>query len=146
MAMTSAQRGVATHAELDLAFKALADPTRRSLLALLGQKEHFCTLDGESLSGVCVQDLSGLLDLPQSTVSRHLAVLRQAGLVGQRQKGIWHYYFCRADRVLEAQRWLAAVVTGATDAVPGDTASAAQAGDEAGGQAGGEEERSGSGR
>ena len=146
MAMTDVQQGVATHAELDRTFKALADPTRRSLLALLGQKEHFCTLDGESLNGVCVQDLSGLLDLPQSTVSRHLAVLRQAGLVGQQQKGIWHYYFCHAERVLEAQRWLAAVVTGATGATSGHMASAAQAGDEAGGQAGGEAECSGSGR
>lgn len=35
-----------------------------------------------------------------------LAVLSQAGLVERRQEGIWQYYFCHADRVFAAPRWL----------------------------------------
>ncbi len=106
MATTNPTRGDAVPTDIDWAYKALADPTRRSLLETLGKKQYFCSMDGERVNGVCVQDLSSLLQLPQSTVSRHLAVLRQAGLVGHRQKGIWHYYFCNIDRIRAAQQWL----------------------------------------
>lgn len=61
-------------------FKALADETRLRILALL--------LDGE----LCVCDLMTTLELPQSTVSRHLAYLRNAGWVADRRSGIWTYY------------------------------------------------------
>jgi ArsR family transcriptional regulator len=61
-------------------FKALSDETRLRLLALLGQGE------------LCVCDLMAILDLPQSTVSRHLAYLRHAGLVEDRRQGIWMFY------------------------------------------------------
>lgn len=61
-------------------FKALADETRLRILALL--------TDGE----LCVCDLMAILDLPQSTVSRHLAYLRNAGWVEDRRQGIWMYY------------------------------------------------------
>lgn len=61
-------------------FKALSDETRLRLLALLGQGE------------LCVCDLMAILDLPQSTVSRHLAYLRNAGLVEDRRQGIWMFY------------------------------------------------------
>jgi ArsR family transcriptional regulator len=61
-------------------FKALADETRLRILALLVQGE------------LCVCDLMAALDLPQSTVSRHLATLRNAGLVDDRRQGIWMYY------------------------------------------------------
>lgn len=61
-------------------FKALSDETRLRLLALLK--------DGE----ICVCDLMAVLDLPQSTVSRHLAYLRNAGLVEDRRQGVWMFY------------------------------------------------------
>ena len=59
---------------------AVAEPTRLRLLAMLGP--------GES----CVCDLVGALDLPQPLVSRHLGVLRRAGLVAARRQGLWMHY------------------------------------------------------
>src|SRR5271163_1314908 len=61
-------------------FKAVADPVRLRLLNLLA--------DGE----VCVCHLYEALDLPQSTVSRHLAYLRKRGLVVGRKEGLWVHY------------------------------------------------------
>jgi ArsR family transcriptional regulator len=60
--------------------RALADPTRvRALLALRG---------GE----LCVCQITELFGLAPSTISKHLAVLHQAGLVNQRKEGRWIYY------------------------------------------------------
>lgn len=61
-------------------FKALSDETRLRILALLAAGE------------LCVCDLMAILDLPQSTVSRHLAYLRNNGLVADRREGVWMYY------------------------------------------------------
>lgn len=61
-------------------FKALSDETRLRILSLLGQGE------------LCVCDLMAILELPQSTVSRHLATLRNAELVVDRRQGVWMYY------------------------------------------------------
>ncbi len=61
-------------------FKSLADETRLRILALLTGGE------------LCVCDLMAALALPQSTVSRHLATLRHAGLVEDRRLGVWMYY------------------------------------------------------
>ncbi len=61
-------------------FKAFADPVRLRLLNLLA--------DGE----VCVCHLHEALELPQSTVSRHLAYLRRRGLVLGRKEGLWVHY------------------------------------------------------
>jgi ArsR family transcriptional regulator len=66
-------------------FKALSDETRLRILALL--------IHGE----MCVCDLMAILDLPQSTVSRHLAYLRNAGWVDDRRQGVWMYYRLCAD-------------------------------------------------
>ena len=62
-------------------FEALADPIRRRLLAML--------LDTDER---CVCDLHGALDASQPKVSRHLAVLRDAGLVLARRDGVWMRY------------------------------------------------------
>ena len=59
---------------------AFAEPTRLRLLALVAGGE------------TCVCDLVGTLRLPQPTVSRHLAVLRAAGLVSARRSGTWMWY------------------------------------------------------
>ncbi len=61
-------------------FKVLSDPTRLRLLSLL------------SLGECCVCDLMQVLDLPQSTVSRHLATLRDAGWVHGKRQGQWMVY------------------------------------------------------
>ena len=68
-------------------FKALADETRLRILSLLRQGE------------LCVCDLMAVLQLPQSTISRHLAVLRNAGWVIDRRQGIWMYYHLADDGV-----------------------------------------------
>lgn len=61
-------------------FKALSDETRLRILGLL--------LGGE----LCVCELMAVLDLPQSTVSRHLAYLKNSGLVADRRAGKWMHY------------------------------------------------------
>jgi ArsR family transcriptional regulator len=61
-------------------FKAFADPVRLRLLNLLAEGE------------VCVCHLHEALELPQSTVSRHLAYLRKRGLVARRREGLWVHY------------------------------------------------------
>lgn len=95
--------------DVDYMWKALSDPIRRTLLETLAKREHFCHVDGQIVAGICVQDLSTLLRLPQSTVSRHLTILRQAGLVDHLQRGVWHYYGCRTDRIRTLQDWLSAL-------------------------------------
>lgn len=62
-------------------FKALSDETRLRIMSLL-------LANGE----LCVCDLTATLQLPQSTVSRHLAYLRKSGLVRDRREGLWMYY------------------------------------------------------
>ncbi len=61
-------------------FKALADETRLRILMLL--------LDGE----LCVCEIIAALELPQSTISRHLAYLKRTGWVRDRKQGVWMYY------------------------------------------------------
>ncbi len=61
--------------KLDIILKATADPTRLRLLNLL------------RLGNICVCDLQAVLQISQSNVSRHLAVLRHAGLVMDSRKG-----------------------------------------------------------
>ena len=66
--------------QLETVFKALADKTRLRILALLGKNE------------VCVCHIHATLQVPQPTVSRHLAYLRRAGLVDARRDGVWMHY------------------------------------------------------
>lgn len=67
-------------------FKALSDETRLRIMGLL--------IAGEEL---CVCDIIAVLDLPQSTVSRHLAYLRNSGLLEDRRQGVWMYYRISQD-------------------------------------------------
>jgi len=67
-------------------FAALADPTRRRILTLLQEGGERC---------VCV--LYETLDLPQPKVSRHLGVLRAAGIVATRREGLWIHYRIHPD-------------------------------------------------
>src|SRR5579864_1871880 len=62
-------------------FKALADPARVTILNRLAAADE-----------VCVCDFVAALDLAQPTVSHHLKVLRDAGLVESSRRGTWAYY------------------------------------------------------
>lgn len=64
-------------------FKALADPNRLRLLSIVKAAES-----GES----CVCDLTEPLDLGQPTVSHHLKILVDAGLLHREKRGTWAYY------------------------------------------------------
>lgn len=91
--------------------KALSDEPRvRALLALR---------DGE----LCLCQVIELLDLAPSTVSKHMSLLKQAGLVEQRKEGRWHYYRLPDEPSPMAQEaidwalnWLADEKTIVTDA------------------------------
>ncbi|MFV9428312.1 MULTISPECIES: ArsR/SmtB family transcription factor [Rhodococcus] len=71
---------------VDLArmFKALGDPVRLRLLSLVASHAG-----GEA----CVCDISGSFDLSQPTISHHLRVLREAGLLECERRGTWVYYW-----------------------------------------------------
>jgi ArsR family transcriptional regulator, arsenate/arsenite/antimonite-responsive transcriptional repressor len=64
-------------------FKALGDPVRLRLLSLIGAHQG-----GE----VCVCDLTTAFDLTQPTISHHLRVLREAGIITSERRGTWVYY------------------------------------------------------
>jgi ArsR family transcriptional regulator len=64
-------------------FKALGDPVRLRLVSLIGARQG-----GE----VCVCDLTSAFDLTQPTISHHLKVLREAGLIDGERRGTWVYY------------------------------------------------------
>jgi len=55
---------------------------------------------------VCVCELVPLFDLSQPTVSHHLKVLREAGIVGAERQGLWAYYFVIPDALAEPTSWL----------------------------------------
>jgi ArsR family transcriptional regulator len=63
--------------------KALADPVRLRLLSLVASHT-----DGEA----CVCDLNDAVDLSQPTISHHLKVLHEAGLLDRDKRGVWVYY------------------------------------------------------
>ncbi|MDN3356722.1 metalloregulator ArsR/SmtB family transcription factor [Actinomadura sp. DC4] len=70
--------------ELAPLFKALADPVRLRLLSMIG-----CHEGGEA----CVCDLTGAFALTAPTISHHLKVLKQAGLIDSERRGTWVYYW-----------------------------------------------------
>ncbi|MEE1813902.1 metalloregulator ArsR/SmtB family transcription factor [Streptomyces sp. SP18ES09] len=79
-------------------FKALGDPVRLRLLSMIASREG-----GE----ICVCDLTPAFELSQPTISHHLKLLKQAGLIDSERRGTWVYY-----RLLpEATDRLAAVLT-----------------------------------
>jgi ArsR family transcriptional regulator len=76
--------------------KALGDPVRVALVDVL--RRH--------AGKVCVCELVPLFDLSQPTVSHHLKVLRQAGIVGSERQGLWAYYYVIPDALEELAQWL----------------------------------------
>src|ERR1700753_267497 len=76
--------------------KALGDPVRVQLVDVL--RRH--------AGKVCVCELVPLFELSQPTVSHHLKVLREAGMVGCERQGLWAYYFVIPDALEELSSWL----------------------------------------
>jgi ArsR family transcriptional regulator len=68
-------------------FKALADPARAAIVATLARAGH----------AICVCDFTAGLELNQSTVSHHLKLLKDAGLVTSVRRGTWGYYSLAPD-------------------------------------------------
>jgi DNA-binding transcriptional ArsR family regulator len=82
-------------------FKALADPHRLTILATLARA------GGE----VCVCDFTSALPLNQPTVSHHLKILRDAGLVVCERRGTWVYYQLAPDASERLDRTLRSVLS-----------------------------------
>src|SRR5579864_75653 len=76
--------------------KAVGDPVRLQLVDVL--RKH--------AGKVCVCELVPLFDLSQPTVSHHLKVLRDAGIVGSERQGLWAYYFVIPEALKELSGWL----------------------------------------
>lgn len=72
--------------ELAPLVKAIADPVRLRLLSMIA-----CHEGGEA----CVCELTGAFDVTAPTISHHLKVMREAGLITRERRGTWIYY--RAD-------------------------------------------------
>ena len=85
------------HAErLAVAARALGDPVRLQIIDVL---HHHA-------GAVCVCELNDLFELSQSTVSHHLKVLRDAGIVDYEKRGVWAFYYVKRELVDELGGWL----------------------------------------
>jgi len=76
-------------AKLDRFLHALADPARRAILRAL--KEKGCCSIGKPV-GLCACDIEARVQRSQPTVSHHMAILTQAGLVTAEKYGTWMWY------------------------------------------------------
>lgn len=76
--------------EIAKGFQALADPVRLRLLSMI---------TAAGAEGVCVCDLVEPSGRSQPTVSHHLKILREAGLVSSERRGTWAWYVAEHDRV-----------------------------------------------
>ena len=68
--------------------KAIADPVRLRLVSLIASHQG-----GEA----CVCELTGAFELTPPTISHHLKILREAGLIGSQRRGTWVYYWINPD-------------------------------------------------
>jgi ArsR family transcriptional regulator, arsenate/arsenite/antimonite-responsive transcriptional repressor len=76
--------------------RALSDPVRLQLVDVL--RRH--------AGKVCVCELTPLFDVSQPTVSHHLKVLRDAGLVDLERRGLWSFYYVIPEAMKELKSWL----------------------------------------
>lgn len=92
-----------TAEDLARLLKAVADPARLQLIALLGaHTDH----------AACVCDLTGPLELSQPTVSHHLKVLMDAGVVEREKRGYWTWYSLQPGRLAELAGMLSRLPAG----------------------------------
>jgi len=87
---------------VDPVFEALGDPVRRLLVQLASA--------GEQPAGALVEGVQRVHAISQPSVSQHLRVLRDAGVLTVRAEGTRRYYALDPDAVAAAQQWLAALV------------------------------------
>ncbi len=80
---------------MDSAFEVIAEPSRRAILSLLASSER------------SVGEIESKLRMPQPSVSKHLRVLREAGLVESRVDAQRRLYRVRAEPLMEVNEWLA---------------------------------------
>jgi ArsR family transcriptional regulator len=101
------KRTKTTQADPDVRlFQALADPTRLAILReLAGAPE------------VCACDFTSCCDVQQPTISHHLRVLREAGIVESERRGTWIYYRL-APAVADRLRAIASELSGAPSLIP----------------------------
>jgi ArsR family transcriptional regulator len=90
--LTKEPLGVAEAERIVLLLKALADPVRLRLLSLVASYA-----DGEA----CVCDLNEAFDLSQPTISHHLKVLHEVGLLDRSKRGVWVYYRIRSEALAD---------------------------------------------
>jgi DNA-binding transcriptional ArsR family regulator len=80
---------------VESSFAIVAEPNRRAILSLLASSEH------------CVGDIEQRLRMPQTSVSKHLRVLREAGFVESRVEAQRRVYRIRPEPLMELDAWLA---------------------------------------
>jgi DNA-binding transcriptional ArsR family regulator len=80
---------------MESSFAVIAEPNRRAILSLLASQER------------SVGEIEGELGLPQTSVSKHLRVLREAGLVEPRVEAQRRVYQIRSEPLMEVDAWLA---------------------------------------
>jgi ArsR family transcriptional regulator len=89
---------------IDLVLKALADPLRIRILEFLKRPDaECCSFDDK----VCACDLEPVLALSQPTISHHMKLLVQAGLVVAEKSGRWVYYRIERDAFAQLSDYLA---------------------------------------
>lgn len=80
-----------------LMFKAISHSVRVRMLDIIHRAE----------SDICVCDVEACFDLTQPTISHHLKILRDAGLIESEQRGLWVYHRIRPDTFATVQHFLA---------------------------------------
>lgn len=98
--MSVPDHAVLPAAEARQLLKALADPIRLGIVEALAGGER------------CVCDLTGELAVAQSRLSFHLRVMKQAGLLADRQDGRWVYYRLRPEALEALRTWLETLTSG----------------------------------
>lgn len=75
-------------------FTAIADPTRRAILERLAEQK------------IPVQTIAESFEISRPAISRHLRVLREAGLVSEHKEGRQRFYYLEAERLQEIRQWI----------------------------------------
>jgi len=89
-------------ARLAAMLKAMGNPVRLQIVHMLSR------YGGQA----CVCDVESLFDLSQPTISHHLKVLRNAGIIDSEQRGLWRYYFVRPAALRELETWFGEMLAG----------------------------------
>jgi ArsR family transcriptional regulator, arsenate/arsenite/antimonite-responsive transcriptional repressor len=101
--------------ENDRIFKALGDPARIRILEFLrAPGAGCCTFAGQ----ICACDIERELGLSQATISHHMKLLIEAGLVSAAKRGRWMHYTLRSQSFAEAAAWLSTYAQSAAAPAP----------------------------